>query len=47
MAAENGAYDLATLSELNERLILDQLKRRYEIDKIYVSYDKLRLHSHT
>lgn len=35
--AGNHSGDLATLSELDERLILDNLNKRYEQDLIYVS----------
>ena len=37
MAGNHSGDDLATLSELDERLILKSLNKRYEQDLIYVS----------
>lgn len=35
---EGDADDLATLSRLDEQVLVDQLHRRYDADKIYVSF---------
>jgi hypothetical protein len=37
MAFTEDTDDLATLSRLDEQVLVDQLHRRYDADKIYVS----------
>jgi myosin heavy subunit len=38
-STELGTDDLASLPDLNEEIILEQLKKRYQNDSVYVNID--------